>query len=224
MAKKKSGGELFNLEDLEARSRQYLEEVRKQARGILENAVKEAEAEKTRILEEAREEGVRKGYDAGLKKGLEISAEELAGRIQAGVEHQLTSATEALTHVTDALQQTRDEWRSHWEKNAMHLLCMIAECVIRRKMRDDPDIQLRWIQEALELSAGGQISLHMNPADLASLGPTLQQLASRIQNLGTLELLADETLTAGDCKLETCFGKIDMRVETQMRRVMEELM
>lgn len=216
-------GELFNLEDLEARSRQYLEEVRKQARGILENAVAVAEAQRVKVLEEAEKTGFQQGYDAGLKKGLEISAEELAARIQAGVEHQLKSATASLMHVAESLQETREEWRSHWEKNALHLVGMIATCVIRREMQRDPDIQTGWIQKALNLSAGGRISLYLNPEDLKSLGATLEQLVARTQNLGTVEFLADETLTPGDCKLKTQFGEIDMRVETQMRRVLEEL-
>lgn len=223
MPENSSSGELFNLEDLEARSRQYLEEVRKQARGILENAVTVAEAERVRVLAEAEKEGFQQGHDAGLKKGLEISAEELAARIQAGVEHQLKSATASLMHVADTLQQTHDLWRSHWEKNALHLVGMIAECVIRREMQQNPDIQTAWIQQALDLCAGGQVSLYLNPEDLKSLDATLQQLTAEMRNLGSVEFLADETLTPGDCKLKTQFGEIDMRVKTQMQRVMEEL-
>lgn len=223
MTENHSTGEIFNYEDLEERSRRYLEEVRREARGILETAVLRAEAEKDRIFEEAHRQGYAQGYDAGREKGIQVSAEELAGRIQAGVEHQLKSATDVLAKAAESLEETRMQWQSHWEKNALRMVCLIAGCIIRQEMQKTPNIQLNWIRDALELSAGGHITLRMNPEDLVSLRSSLDEMVKRMHNLGTVDFVTDETLENGDCELKTHFGEIDMRVASQLRRIMEEI-
>jgi len=226
-----SAGELFNYEDLEIRAGEYLEKIRKCAREILENAAREAEAERLKILREAdelrknaEEEGYRAGFDAGREAGLQDAAVAVAKQVQAEVALRLKPASEAFTKIADALEASRGEWKSHWEKNAIHLVCLIAGRIIHREIRNGPEIETRWIREALELTAGGNVTLRLNPDDLHSLRPTLEQMIRRMRNLGSVELHEDETLKPGDSELQTQFGEIDMRVETQLRRVMEELM
>ena len=223
-------GELFNYEDLEVRARRYLEEVRRQAKMILENAAQEADTERKRLLEEmeirrrnAEEKGYRDGYDTGYEEGLRVSGQEIEKQIQAGVTLQLKPAAEALSRITDALEESRNEWKARWEKNALRLVCLIAEHVIRREMQKTPEIEREWIREALELTSGGDISLHMSPEDIPILRPTLEPVIKRMRNLGNVEFHADETFPGGDCELHTHFGKIDMRVEAQMRRILDEL-
>jgi flagellar biosynthesis/type III secretory pathway protein FliH len=44
-----------------------------------------------------------------------------------------------------------------------------------------------------------------------------------LAGLGTCELAADPAITPGGCRVETAFGEIDQRIETQIRRIEEEL-
>ncbi|MDO4550304.1 MAG: FliH/SctL family protein [Planctomycetia bacterium] len=230
MTKKNTGGEIFNYEDLEAQSRQFLDHVRAQGRALVEEAAKEVEALKAEMLEEiardrkkAEEEGYQEGYKRGYKNGVKTAAEEAQEKIQQEVTRNLEPARVTVLKMVEFLENERNAWKSRWEKEALSFVCMLAGHVIRRELQKDPEISLNWIREALELISSGEVTLKLNPQTLSVLKPTLEKIAGQMHNLVSVEFLPDETFPLGDCQLQTRFGEIDMRVDTQLKRIMEEL-
>ena len=100
----------------------------------------------------------------------------------------------------------------------------MAARVCRRELERQPEIPLQLVKEALQLAAGSpSVRVLLNPADLASLGNQLQQLAAEISRLAPAELVADERIARGGCRVETQYGAIDQQFESQLNRIEQEL-
>ncbi|MBN1587982.1 MAG: hypothetical protein JW888_00540 [Pirellulales bacterium] len=133
----------------------------------------------------------------------------------------LTSAIEA---VVQEIQDAKQAWLNHWEKNAVHVAISIAERLIRRSLDTHPDVPLTLVREALELAVGNdEIRVYLNPTDLQTLGVRVDEIAKELVGLGSVEVVADEGVSPGGCRVNTCFGVIDQQFETQLARIEEEL-
>jgi flagellar assembly protein FliH len=133
-----------------------------------------------------------------------------------GSRHSSTSSTSS----ADA----RQAWLRHWERSAIGLSARIAERTIRRELARDPEIRLGLIQEALELAAGSpRLKIMLNPDDFRSLGGRAKALASRLAAAATTEIVPDESISAGGCRVETAHGAIDEQIETRLMRIVSEL-
>ncbi len=137
---------------------------------------------------------------------------------------QVAPAIEALGQTVTELQREKQAWISHWESGAVHLAAAIAAKVIRREVRHQPEITLALVREALDLAAGSpNVRLHLNPEDYKSLGVEVRTLIDAMSALGDAEVTPDATVGQGGCRVETRFGTIDQQIETQLRRIEEEL-
>jgi flagellar assembly protein FliH len=96
--------------------------------------------------------------------------------------------------------------------------------VIRRELREQPEITLSLAREALELAAGSpNIRVHLNPQDFQTLGDQLRMLIDTMAALGDAEVISDAEITSGGCRVETRFGSIDQQIESRLSRIEEEM-
>ena len=100
----------------------------------------------------------------------------------------------------------------------------IAQRLIRRELTGHPEITLSLLREALELAAGNsQLRIHVHPEDHRTLGKQVEMLVEELSGLADAELVADEEISRGGCRVETRFGTIDQQFEAQLKRIEEEL-
>jgi flagellar assembly protein FliH len=64
----------------------------------------------------------------------------------------------------------------------------------------------------------------LNPVDLDLLGDFAGEIGRGLAASSELRVVADESLGAGDCVVETTHGELDARIETQVRRLTGELL
>jgi len=198
----------FNFADMGQQAGAYLQQVRAQAAQIIAEAAAEAEQIKVKAQAEGRQ--------AALK------AAEAA--IQSKLDEQLKQLLPALESAAQQVSRAREEWQRHWEKNLVHLATRIAERVIRREVAHQLEITDDLVREALELAAGSQkVTLHLHPDDRAALGDRVQQLAARMAKLGPVQVVSDQAVTRGGCRVHTEFGVIDQQIESQLKRIEVEL-
>jgi len=198
----------FNFDDVADRADTYLDGIRRQAAEILA----EAQAEAQRIRQKARVEGIAAGRG------------EVEALVDKKLAEQLGTLLPALGAAVQQIQQAKQAWLAEWEKNAVHLAAAIAAKVIRRELAHAPEIPLQLVREALELAAGGgQIRVRLNPGDYQTLAPQAKTLVRELTPLGSTEVIADEAITPGGCRVETEFGAVDQQIESQLKRIEEEL-
>lgn len=201
-------GMSFNFDDMSVRAGAYLDTIRIEAGDILAKARKEAEAIRRKAEEEGRQAAI---------KAVEKVMEEKVGK-------QLASLLPAIKQATDQLVQARQAWLAHWEKSAVQVATRIASRVIRREIKQDPQITVKLVRETLELAAGStDVQLRLHPDDLATLGKHVETVIREVGRDGSCRVVADATVNAGGCRVDTRFGLIDQQIESQLQRIEEEL-
>ena len=194
----------FNLDDVAAEAAECLAQARADAAEIVATA--ESQAADIR----------RQAAEAGCKAAMQEFEKMVAA--------QVAPAIEALGQTVAELRREKQAWISHWESGAVHLAAAIAARVIRRELRQEPEITLALVREALDLAAGSpNVRLHLNPEDYKSLGVQVRTLIDAMSALGDAEVMPDATITQGGCRVETRFGTIDQQIESQLQRIEEEL-
>ncbi|MBN2579314.1 MAG: hypothetical protein JXB10_10015 [Pirellulales bacterium] len=194
----------FNFVDMSAQAQKYLTKVRAEAAELVAAARREADVVRRRAEEEGRQ--------AGLQ-----AVEEM-------VRKQLATAFPALQQVIEEIRHSRHDWLRHWEARGVHVAAAMAARVIRRELRQDPEIPLTLVREALELAAGNaHLRIRLNPKDCQALGNQVQMLTDALAPLAQAEIIPDADVTPGGCRLDTKFGTIDEQFEAQLQRIEEEL-
>ena len=148
-----------------------------------------------------------------------------AQRVQESqVENRADAATDSLVKAAAEMRQQREVWKGDWEARLLTLAIAIAERLVRRELRCSTDIPLAWMREALELVSGnGPLRLHVNPDDFRGRGGSIEDLLRQQGLTEIVELISDGEVSAGGCQVETPFGNIDQCLETQLKRLEEEL-
>jgi len=136
----------------------------------------------------------------------------------------MKTLTPALNSAVEQIVDSRQEWLQHWESSAIELSCVIAKQIVRRELPQHPEITKEWIAEALQLAGGAaQISIHLHPEDYRTLRTQVEELASLFNSVAPAQVISDEKISQGGCRVETEFGSIDYQIETQLQRIREEL-
>jgi flagellar assembly protein FliH len=178
-----------------------------------------AQTEAARIVAEARREATE------IRRQAEAEARSAAHQVldrQVGC--QLDSLTAALEATIAGLATAKTQWLAHWERTAVQLATAIAQRVIRREVQRTPEITLTLVREALELaSASGELQLRLHPADFESLGSHVRRISDELTRLGKVQLVSDESIERGGCRVDSRFGTIDQQFAAQLARIEQEL-
>ncbi len=198
----------FNLDDVAQQAQDYLEGVRTQAAQLIVEAEREVEAIRRRAEQQGRGEAL-------------AAVDQTVAR---QVAEQMQNVLPAVRTAVAGIQQAQLACRSEWERRLIHLASAMAERVIRRELRQSPDITLDWVREAIQLAAGSpQLRIELHPEDHAELRPEVQDLVAECLPGGSAEVVASKHVSRGGCRIETRFGSIDQQLETQLARLEEEL-
>lgn len=199
----------FNFDDLAVQGDAYLKKIRAQAEKIVAKAAQEAVA----IRQAAEVEG----RQAGMKAVEKMIDEKVAV--------QLETVLPALRSAIAEVERSKQGWLAQWEREAVHLAAAMAHRICRRELQRQPEIPIALVREALELAgADGQLRIALHPDDHAALGRQLQQVVAEFSRLAATDVVADEQITRGGCRVETDHGLIDQRFEAQLARMEEELL
>lgn len=186
----------------------YLQKVRTEAAAI----VKQARDEAAKVKAQAAEDG---------KKAAIAAAE---ATLKTRIDQQLQTLIPTLQTAVQQIQQSRQAWQRHWEQHSLKLALGIAERVIRRQVAQNPDITLDLVKEGLELAIGHErITVRLNPADHAALGDRVLKMTQHLARLGQVQVVSDPHVSSGGCQIDTEFGNVDQRIETQLNRIAQEL-
>lgn len=198
----------YDLTDMAAEADDYLGSVRREAAKIVDQARREAAA-------------VRQDAEAAGRRAAEEAIERI---LDEKVAKQMTTLLPALHGAIEQVREAKQGWLRHWESAAVELATAIAGRLVRGELARRPELSTEWVREALELAAGAaEIAIHLNPADQQALGRQAAQLATAIHPAATTRVTPDATVGPGECRVTTEFGGVDLRIETQLERVKEEL-
>jgi flagellar assembly protein FliH len=201
-------GTAFNFDDMQTKADDYVRQVREQA---------------TKIIAEARMQADQLRKTAEVE-GLKAARKAHEAEVAAETARRMETLAPALKAAVDELQNSKQAWLAHWERTAVGLANRIAERILRRELATDHELPLRLVRESLELAVGADgVRVILNPADLAKLGDAVSKMTREFARMGQIEVVGDERIAAGGCRLETRHGAIDQQLATQLQRIEEEL-
>jgi flagellar assembly protein FliH len=198
----------FSFADMRGQADDYVETVRNEAAKIVQQAHRDAEK-------------IRRDAEIAGRKAAEAAAERV---LDEKVAKRMATLIPALEQIVQQINDARGELLSYWEQSALRVSTAIAERIIRRELRHDPQIALDTIADALRLSAGAaDVTLRISPTDYANLGPQIERLAATLNQLSPSQIVADKAISAGGCRIDTRYGAVDHQIEAQLKRIEEDL-
>ncbi len=202
----------FNIEDIQQRARKYLQETQQQAEEILRQARIEAE----RIREQARQ--------AALQDAAQAIQDQAEQRAQQLSDARCKTAIAACQQTVRELTQHSTHWMEMWRNRTVEIACKIADKIVRQAMAHDREILRGWMEEALVAIRGARhIRILVHPDDFSVAGRFLQQLAKDVPHANGAEVVPDPEVEPGGCSVRSENGSIDQQLETQLRRLAEQL-
>ncbi|MDA0834593.1 MAG: FliH/SctL family protein [Planctomycetota bacterium] len=210
----------FNFEDLKEKGESYVVQVREQGRKILDEATEEAE----RLRVDAQKIGYMKGREQAFAE-IEIEVHRRASELaQTEIDRRWQNTLPALENLVKGVAREKENWIAHWERTAVKLSVAIAERIIRRTIDADGEVSLEMIRETLQLASGQpEITVNIHPADIEGLGNEIEQIQRLISPVGPIHFIPDAKCSRGGCQIRTINGSIDARLETQLNRILDEL-
>ncbi|MEW6243670.1 MAG: FliH/SctL family protein [Bacillota bacterium] len=164
--------------------------------------------ERESLRRQAREEGFREGYEAGMR-----AARAEAERI----------LHEAEREVEEAKRIASDIY-SEYEPMIIELAVHIAERIIRTEMAQRPEVVLAMARAAVsKLRGEGRLVVRVNPRDTVLMEEARLELKAEAPHVVELSVEEDPSLETGDFMLESSRGSVDARIARQIERVVDAL-
>jgi flagellar biosynthesis/type III secretory pathway protein FliH len=207
-----SQSEVFNWEDVASRAKQYLDTVREQAQQLLRDSQQEIEQLKT----SAQAEGIR-GSEAHIERLSAQKANQIA-------DQQIQLASRSVAALCEDLEAATQQWLRQWQHETITLAIAITEKLVSRQVETDPSILLDWIEDSVRMVQGQrQILVRIHPEDAQRLSSALAEMVEEMKP--SSEIQVSEDVSVGRCGviLQTPTTVIDRTMQTQLKRLVDEL-
>jgi flagellar assembly protein FliH len=168
-------------------------------------------------LHDAREQA----YAEGFAHGHDAGSQEVRDALEASVRK---TAEETAVRMAQLLHNTKEHLQRSEEQISRHILelaCDLARQVVRQELRSNTQHLRPVIAEALSqlVDDGLPATVRMHPGDLALMKGALQEtLASP-----TPEFVADTSISAGGCLIESASMAVDATIEKRWQRAVGNL-
>jgi flagellar assembly protein FliH len=174
---------------------------------------------KERLLRESQnkaslmeKEAYEKGFAQGEKDGLELG------------EKKAMKVLEALENLLHGVDQLKKEILRRYEKELVDLVLAIARKVIHQFVQDQDGTVRDTVFQALSLAVERHKALiRVNPADYDCVERLRPEIFSKFKGMKSIMVTSDPSISRGGCYLETPYGGVDARMETQLDQILQVL-
>jgi flagellar assembly protein FliH len=157
-------------------------------------------------------EAYEKGFAQGEKDGLELGAAK-AGKISAQIEKLL-----------EEISRLRADLIKQYEKDILKMVCAVAQKIVCREVTLDNTAVREAVIRSIDLATEKRsVHLKVNKEDFDYIEGMKPELFSRFNELGQVVVSADPGIKRGGCFLETSYGDVDARMETQLDLIQRTL-
>lgn len=169
-----------------------------------EDIVKEAQ-EKGALLER---EAYEKGFAQGEKDGLDLG-EKKALKVVENIENFFTE-----------MSNLKKEILKQYERQILELIFSIAKKIIHHQIGSDEKAIEDTVLKALHLAVEkSKIALRVNPEDFDYVERLRPEFFAKFKELKSIVVTSDPSITRGGCFLETPYGDVDARIETELEMI-----
>jgi flagellar assembly protein FliH len=211
----------FSMRDVGAQAVQILERARSQA----ESLVRDAELEGQRIRAQQFETGFREGKAAGMAEGLAEGRKQGYEAALAAQSARIEELMTALAGSAAKLEASRRQLESETVYDVVRLAIAIGRRVTKKLGDVEPEVVRANVHEALRMVINASaVKVALNPGQLAMLERDLPAIRAMFPKIEQVELVGDESLSPGGCRLIAGSGMVDADLDTQLDRVVADLL
>jgi len=177
------------------------------------------EALRHEVLAQAREEAaalIQQAYDEGLRRG------EDAGRV--AFEARIAGVAELLEQAARDMHTARTEYLDSLEPQVVELVNLVARRTLQRELSTDTALISATVRRALaKLGDRQRLVARLHPEDAAIMRDERADLLENFVGIEELHLVIDDTLTRGSCVIDSTTMMVDARLDALLEEVLAEL-
>lgn len=177
------------------------------------------EALRAEVMAQAREEAtvlIQEAYNEGLRRGEE------AGR--AAFDARVAGIAELLEQVAEELRATRTAFLDALEPQVVALAALAARRTLQRELATDPTLISQTIRRALaRLADRQQVTVRVHPDDAAVMRDERAELLDSFPGIEAFHLVIDESLARGSCVVDSTTMQADARLDALLDDILAEL-
>ncbi|GAB6158026.1 FliH/SctL family protein [Desulfotomaculum varum] len=177
---------------------------RQEAAALLEQARAEAQSAARQIKEEAKQQGWQEGMEAARQEADSIRRQ----------------ARQVLEQARDIRQRTLN----NLEQELVDLAVDIAERLVMTQLAVEPQTIMAIARECMELVKNRPlVNMYVNQADLPLVEQERHRLLQGLPGQVELNILTDNAVSPGGCRIETDQGQVDATLETRWQEMLKAL-
>jgi flagellar assembly protein FliH len=197
---------------------------------IRQEAIEAARAEAKKITDEAEEKARQ-----FMKEAEQQASAMLAENKQLGYEQGLADAKDEMKEKSDALEEDmrakRQELYDNYEKKLTGMESDIVDAIIHVfdkvfniQFEDKREILMALVNNTLmDVEAGDKIRIHVSNDDVSTFEKHMPEIQDKVGAEVTVELIRDNSLSEGQCQIETPFGIFDCGVDTELTGLLKDI-
>lgn len=214
-----ANAEAAAFEEVKRKNDQALR-IRREAEQGAEKALKDAEAKIAALeaqakarLDEITKEAHKKGWDQGREEGFKEGHNEV-GRL---IDRIHTILERAMDKRSEILDQT--------EAQIVELVLLISRKVVKTISENQKNVVISNIAQALrKLKTRSDVIIKVNLADLQLASEHTKDFVELAENAKHITVVEDSNVDRGGCLIETDFGEIDARIQSQLHELEEKIL
>jgi len=194
------------------------------AENIVREANQQADLIKKQAHDEAYQQGQQQGHQQGYQQGQQQGLEE--GR-QAGLAEMQQNITEGITkaqHFIANAEEERKEMLIMAERQIVDIALAVARKVLAYEIAENPMVALPLVKAALQkVCDQEEVVIRVSEDDFDAISFAKKDLQTMVGREHALKIIADSTIEGGSCIIDTSYGTVDARVDTQFANIKKAL-
>ncbi len=202
--------------------------VKEEAKRLLEEATKQADALLAKAKEEAeqiREEAQKEGYDTGYAKGEEEGYQVAYTKVEETVGAETEAFLQDLKRLTQEVAQQKQDILYQYQNDLKDVAVAVAEKVVQVSLKSSGEIIERMIISATErLKTKEWVKIYVSKSDAQMMLEADKDLVASLSHLSEhIKVIVMNNEKQGTCIIECPDEIIDASVNTQMENIKEIL-
>ena len=187
-------------EDRGEDAKKLIEEAKEKAEKYLKEAKKKASNIEREAYEKAFVQGEKAGMEIGKKKAEPI--------------------IDSFYEIIEELSTFREKICDESENELVKLALAISRGIIHQELTLNQEVVINNVKAALKNAIGvGGIKIRVSPLDIEFIRECKPQILESIEGSANIVLEEDRGIIRGGCIVETDFGDIDARIESQIEEL-----
>ena len=199
-----------------------------QAKLSAEQCLQAAQQEAEMMRQQARDEGSQQGYQEGKQAGYEAGYQDgliqgqQAGRAE--MEQSIAEAVATTRRMLDASQQESEAMIFAAERQIVDIALAVARKIIAYEIAENPMVVLPLVKAALQkVSDQEEVVIRVSVDDFDSVLMAKKDLQTMVGREHALKIIVDHTIESGSCIIDTSYGEVDARIDTQFETIKKAL-